>query len=48
MVGTMAGQFTKTGALDRTPDRIDKDPFFLGTWETTAAAALMRRRHQRT
>jgi hypothetical protein len=46
--GGFKGKFAKTGVPDRTYDPIDKDAFFLGTWETTAAAALMRHRHHRT
>ena len=36
MIGTTwMGEFAKTGALDPTPDLIDKGAFFPGAWDTT-------------
>ncbi len=32
---TWMGEFAKTGALDPTPDLINKDQFFPGAWDTT-------------
>ncbi|HVQ93006.1 MAG TPA: sugar ABC transporter substrate-binding protein [Mycobacteriales bacterium] len=33
---TWMGEFAKTGALDPTPDVVDKSQFFPGAWDTTA------------
>jgi multiple sugar transport system substrate-binding protein len=35
---TWMGEFAKTGALDPTPDVIDKNQFFAGAWDTTAVS----------